>query len=182
MIELFCVASGPSLIKSDCDIVAASGSKILAVNNSWQMFERCDYIYAGDYKWWREYWSEINIQGDLWTSSKQAAREYGLNHHLANGPFNSGMRAIHWAIGQGFKTIGLLGYDCSLKHGSHWHGDHDLVGSKALTQQKLNKWKLQFAKVEKQAAKAGAWVVNFSRDTDLACFPVADLEDILNVG
>ena len=181
MIDLFCVASGGSLTKADCALVANSGAKILTVNNTWQMFEKSDYIYAGDLKWWMAYHDKIIIPAERWTSSKKAARDYHLNLHTANGPFNSGMRAIQWAIQNGFKSIALLGYDCSLKNGSHWHGNHNFKTASALTQQKINKWKMQFLKVEKQAKSAGVKIYNCSRYTELVCFPRAVLEDVLGL-
>jgi len=179
MIDIFCIASGPSLTKTDCGIVSHSGSKILAVNNSWQMFERCDYIYAGDVKWWKAHFHDIDIPGEKWTSSKGAALDYGLNLHRSNGPFNSGMRAILFAIEQGFKTIGLLGYDCSVKHGKHWHPDHKIKNAFPPDNQKISKWKLQFLKAERQASRLGVKIYNCSRHTELGCFPVANLEDVI---
>lgn len=179
MIDLFCVASGPSLTKADCDVVSQSGAKILVVNNSWQMFEKCDYIYAGDLKWWKSHYHDINIPGEKWTSSKGAALDYGLNLHLSSGPFNSGMRAILWAIENGFKSIALLGYDCSVKHGKHWHEDHKIRNSHPPDAHKINKWKLQFMKAERRAKTAGVKVYNCSRHTELGCFPCANLEDVI---
>ncbi len=179
MIDLFCIASGPSLTKADCELVAASGAKILTVNNSWQMFDRCDYIYAGDLKWWRAYRDKITIPAELWTSSRRAALKYYLFLHPATGPFNSGQRAIQLAISQGFKAIALLGYDCSVKNGTHWHGDHDFSAAPILTQQRTDKWKKQFIKVGQHAEEEAATVYNCSRHTELECFPRADLEDAL---
>jgi hypothetical protein len=180
-LDLFCIASGPSLTKADCDLVARSGAKILAVNNSWQMFDKIDYLYAGDLKWWKAYSGKTTVSvGEKWSCSAAAAKQFGLNlHRVSRSPFNSGMRALQWAIGQGFKNIGLLGYDCSLVGGSHWHGQHTFQHAYPVTQQKVNKWHLQFAKVAQQAKRAGVTITNFSRHTELGCFPVAALEDLL---
>jgi len=180
MADIFCVASGPSLTRADCDLIAQSGAKICCVNNAWEMFEQIDYLYAGDLKWWKAYGEQLNIPiGEKWTCAKSAAARFGLNFHRAVGPFNSGMRAIQWVIGQGFKAIALLGYDCSIKHGSHFHGDHTFEKARELTTQKVKKWHLQFLKVEKQARRADVNIYNCSRYTEMACFPVMDLEDAL---
>jgi len=180
MIDIFCVASGPSLTKADCDLVAQSGAKICCVNNAWEMFDRIDCLYAGDCKWWKAYHDKISIPvGNKWTCAKTASKEYNVNLHRANGPFNSGMRAIQWAITQGFKKIGLLGYDCSIKNGSHYHGDHDFPKARQLTVQKIKHWHLHFLKAEKQARRAGVKIYNCSRYTELGCFAVASLEDVL---
>ena len=180
MIDIFCIASGPSLTRADCDLVAKSGAKVCCVNNTWEMFNQVDYLYAGDLKWWKAYSDKISIPvGEKWTCAKSAARLFDVNLHRAAGPFNSGMRAIQWAISQGFKMIGLLGYDCSLKGGTHFHGDHTFEKARKLTNQKVKKWQFQFMKVERQARKEKAKIYNCSRYTELGCFPVAKLEDVL---
>jgi hypothetical protein len=180
MIDIFCVASGPSLTKRDCDLIAASGAKIIAVNKSWEMFERLDFFYAGDLKFWKEYYKQINIPvGEKWTCAAAAAKMFNLNLHNTAGPFNSGMRAIQLAILKGFRTIGLLGYDCSLAKGSHWHGAYEKPQFIPVTQRKVDKWQVQFLKVVKQARIVGARIYNCSRHTELACFPLMDLEDVV---
>ena len=180
MFDIFCIASGPSLTRADCDLIAQSGSKVCCVNNAWQMFDWVDYLYAGDLKWWKAYADQLTIPiGEKWTCAKSAALKFSLNLHKASGPFNSGMRAIQWAIEQGFSSIALLGYDCSLKGGSHFHGDHTFEKARQLTNQKVKKWHLQFLKVERQARRVGAKVFNCSRYTELGCFPVMRLEDAL---
>jgi len=180
MTDIFCIASGPSLTKADCDLVARSGAKICCVNNAWEMFDQIDCLYAGDLKWWNAYGDQIDIPiKEKWTCTKSAAREFGLNLHKANGPFNSGMRAVQWAIQQGYKSIALLGYDCSIKEGSHFHGEHTFDKAKPLSPQKVKKWHLQFLKVERQACEEKAKIYNCSRHTELACFPVMKLEDVL---
>ena len=180
MADIFCIASGPSLTQADCDLIAQSGAKVCCVNNTWQMFGRVDYLYAGDLKWWKAYGDQVSIQvGERWTCAKSAAKKFALNLHKANGPFNSGMRAIQWAIEQGFKVIGLLGYDCSLKNGGHFHSEHAFPKARPLTDQKVKKWHMQFLNVERQAIRAEAKVYNCSRYTELGCFPVVRLEDII---
>jgi len=180
MVDIFCIASGPSLTQADCDLIAQSGAKVCCVNNAWQMFNRIDYLYAGDLKWWKAYADQLTISiGEKWTCAKSAAKKFGLNLHKANGPFNSGMRAIQWAIEQGFKSIALLGYDCSIKLGSHFHGDHTFPKARQLTNQKVRNWHLQFLKVERQACRAGVKVYNCSRYTEMVCFPLMDLEEAL---
>ena len=179
MLDIFCIASGPSLTKADCDLVARSGVDICCVNNSWKMFDEIDYLYAGDLKWWNAYGEEINIPvGEKWTCAKSAAAKFDLNLHIANGPFNSGMRAIQWAIERGYKYIGLLGYDCSIKNGAHFHGEHQFPKTRPLTEKKVDNWHVQFAKVARQAKAEKTKIYNCSRETELGCFLRANLEDV----
>jgi len=109
MIDLFCIASGPSLTAIDCELVRSSGVQTVAVNNSWEMAPFCHYIYAGDSKWWKVNFDKIRIPAEKWTCSDKAANIYKIHYHIAAGPYNSGMRAIQFGISKGFKSIALLG-------------------------------------------------------------------------
>ena len=44
---VFCVGSGPSLTREDCAAIEKTGCSIIAVNNSWQMFDDIYALYAG---------------------------------------------------------------------------------------------------------------------------------------
>lgn len=179
MIDLFCIASGPSLNKSDCDLVMKSGIKTVAVNNSWEMAPFCNYVYAGDRKWWDEYYDKINIDAEKWTCSDKAANKHKINFHFAGGSYNSGMRAIQFGIWKGFKSIALLGYDCSLKSGIHWHGPHKELRNP--NKNKVRLWDDQFKRVYVQSIKNDVRVINCSRETELNYFFRISLEDALNV-
>lgn len=179
MVDLFCIASGPSLTSSDCMDVVRSGIKTVAVNDSWKMFPFCSYIYAGDYKWWAINHDKIDISAERWTCSDRAANTYKLHYHIAAGPYNSGMRAIQFGISKGFKSIALLGYDCSIKNGIHWHSPHAEPVLRNPTVSKIEKWHDQFKRVSENAKKQGIKIYNCSRYTELNCFERANLEEML---
>lgn len=179
MVDIFCIASGPSLNARDCDLIRQSGITSIAVNNSWKLAPSCKYLYAGDAKWWKAYRHEINISAERWTCSRIAAQNYGVRLHSVSGPYNSGMRAVQFALFLGFRSVGLLGYDCSLKNGLHWHGAHDSAALGNPNHAKIKKWHLQFAAVAVQARKRGAKIYNCSRETELTCFPLLTLEAAL---
>lgn len=174
-----CIASGVSLTAEDCGIIEATPFATIAVNNSWQRARFCKVIYAGDHKWWHEYHESIDIPAERWSCARHADR-YGCRYHPAGtGDYNSGMRAIQFAIWRGAKQIILLGYDCSIKQGTHWHGNH--VGLKNPDNIRVKEWHKQFAQVAKEAEKATVDIINCSRYTDLTCFRQKPLEEILNL-
>lgn len=181
MIDLFCIASGPSLTLEDCKLIENSGIKTVAVNNTWEAAKFCTYLYAGDAKWWNEYHDKITISAERWTCNNNAAMVYKLNYHIAGGPYNSGMRAIQFGIMKGFKNIALIGYDCSIKNGMHWHGAHTggRLGNPDST--KIIKWHEHFKKVKITADKLGVKIINCSRYTELECFDCDTLENVLMV-
>lgn len=172
-----CIASGPSLTQADCDLVRRSGLPTVAVNSSWRMARFADVIYAGDAAWWDAYGDEVTIPAERWTCTRLAAQKHGINLHKVVGPYNSGMRAIQFAIERGAERVILLGYDCSIKHGLHWHGAHDRT--KNPDEKKVRTWRGQFQAVAILAKVRRCEVINCSRYTELTCFPRIPVEDIL---
>lgn len=167
------IASGPSLTKEDCDLVRRSGCPTIAVNSSWKIAPFADVLYAGDACWWDEYGAEVTIPAERWTCSRQAAAKHKIKLHSAYGPYNSGSRAIQFALERGATRVLLLGYDCSVEDGSHWHGDHERT--KNPTPDRVRLWHRQFAAVALQAKVRKAQVVNCSRKTALSAFPRGNL-------
>lgn len=174
---LVCIASGPSLTAEDCAMVEQSGIPTMAVNMSWKMARFAKYIYAGDRSWWDRNGKDIDIPAERWTCSFSAASHHKIKHHNVKGAYNSGMRAIQWGIDHGYKTILLLGYDCSLRNGVHWHGLY--TANRNPTPNGCRKWKRQFEQVAAQAKHRGVRVINCSRDTALECFERMKLEDAI---
>lgn len=171
---VICVASGPSLNEADCTLAKQSGHRIIAVNNSWRMVE-CDVLYASDYQWWQRYIPELTTKAERWTNNRKASKDYKLNLWVNNNGFNSGLAAIHLAIWFGAARILLLGYDCKPTEGQlHWHGPHS--GLNNPNEMSFKIWHKQFRQTTRQVRER---VVNCSRQTAIACFPRATLEDAL---
>ena len=175
MDKVIIIASGPSLCKADVDICACSDWSIIAVNSSWKLIPRCDVIYAGDYEWWSKNLEGINSTAELWSCSQRAAINFGLNRHIVlPGSYNSGLRAIEFAVWKGVRNIILLGYDASLKYGRHWHNDYvDLPNP---TQMHVKAWRRQFDAAA-QVLNSKSHIVNCSANTALTCFERGRLLD-----
>lgn len=168
-----CIASGPSLTRIDCELISAANLPTIAVNNSWQLVPFAQVIYAGDCAWWSQHIKSIDIPAERWTCSRSAADKHKINFHYAYGAFNSGLRAIELAIEFGASKIILLGYDCTVKYGKHWHEDHP--GTRNPNANKCNAWKKQFSRL----AKSRATIINCSRVTALDCYIKKSLEEVL---
>jgi hypothetical protein len=174
-----CVASGPSLTDEDCHLIMRTNYPIIAVNNSWRKVPTCDHIYAGDLTWWRKYHDEVPNTMVKWTSIRTTIKDYPDIQYMpipAKGPFNSGMRAICLAHNLGAERVLLLGYDCSLANGLHWHGPHadDLSNPK---DSDIEKWHGCFNQVPDIIGDMS--VINCSRYTELKTFKTNTLEDEL---
>lgn len=174
---VICIGSGPSLNEADCEAIKASGMPCIAVNNSWELAPFCSVIYAGDCAWWEHNIEKINVDAQLWTCSEKAKKRYGVNLKAGRGAFNSGMRAIELAISFGAKKILLVGYDCSVYRGIHWHGKHEKTDNPDST--KCTKWRRQFAMLSIVAKSLKVEILNCSRETAIESFPRVSLEKCL---
>lgn len=173
-----CIGSGPSLTREDCRLLAGASDFVIAVNSSWQLVPEADAVYAGDDGWWRDNHHLVPGYMRKLTCMFVAAERYGLQHHrIGPGAYNSGMRAIQWALEAGAKRIVLLGYDCSVVHGRHWHEDHPGGDAHNPSDSRCAAWQQQFASIHAK----GAEIINCSRYTELTAFPVMRLEDELAI-
>ena len=164
-----CIASGPSLDAPDCELVRLSGLPTIAVNNSWQLAPWCDHLYAGDLAWWDSYGAEAPTSCQRWSCTRQAVAKHGLNYDEKYGEYNSGLRAIELAFKLGAERVLLLGYDCTVSNGTHWHGDHSTT--KNPDELRCRKWAAHHARLPQKAQ-----VVNCSRETALECYRLGHLE------
>lgn len=169
-LTMVCIASGPSLTRSDCLLAVKSGYPIIAVNSSWRLVPECHYLFAADFAWWDKYHGLLDTPAERWTASPRAQTRYGLNLFVPGdaGSFNSGQRAIQLAEYLGARRVILLGYDCSLDNGPHWHGEHpDKMHNP--TYQEVERWHREFAALNKNFPEVE--IINCSRYTALTCFP-----------
>lgn len=177
--EVFCVASGPSLKKSDCERIEDLGYPVIAVNNAYSMFRQPYALFAGDEDWWRRYGRSVPDSIRCCTASRSASILYGIEYQRFGAPdvpFNSGSMAIQFAASLGAKRIYLTGYDCSIRHGVHFHGRHKgrLRNPSEIS---VQKWHYEFAGVRDELSHIE--IINCSRRTELKCFPLKSLEAVI---
>lgn len=175
---IICAASGPSLTAQDCERVSALGLPVIAVNNTWQRFPELLALYAGDLAWWNIN-HQLVPQGRFRcvTASLSAHRKYPFLEYRRycadKETYNSGAMAIEYAAELGAKRILLIGYDCSIRHGLHWHGDHQ-PGLTNPSEAAPDIWQNQFLRAKQRLS--GVEIINCSRRTELKCFPLKNLE------
>lgn len=176
------IGSGPSLTRADCELAARHAAYVIAVNNSWELADGAHAVYAGDYAWWEAHHARVPIHLEKWTCSDRAAERFRLYCHrfVRRGAYNSGQRAIELALAKGFMHIVLLGFDCSVAAGRHWHADHPGGATHNPDAARCQQWQDQFAEVAADAPLAT--IVNASRQTELAVFPRLPLEVALEAG
>lgn len=144
-----------------------------------------------DRAWWNEYGNDLQEnRAELWTTNREAARIYKLNHingepgggiskrpnHIALGG-NSGYQAVCLAIHFGAARVVLLGYDMrNAGKLAHWHGNHVRLGNPVPA--KFREWCAHF-ELLKRHLPAGVDVINATPDSALMCFPRMTLRDAL---
>lgn len=174
-----CIASGPSLTKEDCAQASRSGLPIIAVNSSWLAVPDCQHIFAADYDWWNHYHDMVSASAQLWTQSLRARDRFNVQifRPSDSGPFNSGQRAIQLAAHLGADRVILLGYDCTLANGAHWHGRHPATMNNPVPRE-VGRWHDDFSSLV--GLLPSVEIINASRHTALTCFPRSTLEAALN--
>lgn len=147
----------------------------IAVNNSWQMLPTADVVFASDLSWWNEYGATVPAAAERWTTCPLAARRHQLQQfksRFLTQSYNSGQLAIELAVSRGARRVLLLGYDCSLRTGTHWHGNHENIRNP--TADSVKRWHDEFARLQQWAA--GIEIINCSRETALKVFPRSTIE------
>lgn len=168
-----CLASGPSLTQEDAGRVR--GFTRVVTNSTHWIAPDADAIYAGDAAWWQVHHSEVPATMARWTASVPAARRYDLN--LLQPCYGvSGAAAIMLAARLGATAVILLGHDCSIAGGLHWHGAHE--GTENPAQSDLISWRRQYRAVA-DLLRGSVSVMNCSRYTELDCFPTVGLDEAI---
>lgn len=179
MKTIICIASGPSLTFDDCTKAYHSGMPIIAVNSSWSAVQECDHIFAADYLWWTNYHDTITSRAKRWTQSERAKSQYGVNlfRPADSGPFNSGQRAVQLAAYLGANRVILLGYDCCMEKGAHWHGMHPPAMHNP-DPGEVARWHTDFSTLVSKLPHVE--IINASRHTALTVFPRTTIEAAIN--
>lgn len=184
------VASGPSALGVKLDR-AKDKAKFIAVNNSWKLAPWADVLYACDHAWWHENngvpeFDGIRIAGDrrayqdayadYYVDVKRIDRlvmEPGVVGRIGGA---SGAQALNLAMQFGARKIILVGFDCSLDRGIHWHGPHTGLGNPS--QSLVGIWRNALDRLADQIAGMGVMVVNASQQSELRAYEKKAFEDL----
>lgn len=185
------IGGGPSL--TPADVAAVRGrTRVIAINNAYQLAPWADALYAADRKWIDWHGGVPGFTGPKYSIASAdptprpdwtVLRNTGT-HGLDLDPtalrtgFNGGYQALNLAVHFGAARILLLGFDLGIAPDGrcHWHGPHP-DRQPAPFYAMLD----AFPSLVAPLAILGVEVVNCSRRTALACFPCVALEDALLV-
>ena len=187
------IASGPSLTQEDCDLIAGTNWKFIAVNDSWKRAPFADVVWGCDGAWWKVHNQEVQekFQGERWTQDANTAKRFGLNrvgsvakaglgrHGVIHQGGNGGYQAINLAWLWGAKRILVIGLDCKPADDgkAHWFGQHKGPLSKV---QNYKHWVNAFPQLAQDLEIEQVETINLSRQTALTCFPRMSVEEAIN--
>jgi hypothetical protein len=184
------IASGPSLTRDDA-LLLKRHCVVIAVNNSIELLPEADVLYASDLRWWKnnrpiwEAFGGLRVTRQMERFSNPEHKIYKLPYSNSSGVSkaqlrlgrNSGHGALSLAYYLGASEVILLGFDLSLKHGSHWHGPHQRGPNP--TECSIRTWQGYFKQTARACRKLGFPVYNCSRQTELEGFERRTLEEVL---
>lgn len=190
--QVVIIGSGPSAQEQPIHLIKGR-ARVIAINNSWRLAPWADALYACDQAWWQ------TGAGDEFDGLKISRSEHPgvqkvelarddsgawLNEMVFHRPgiigagAGSGFQALNLAVQFGARRIALVGLDCRVDQGLHWHGAHggQLSNPTCVTAALWTKY-LDDAAPALEAR--GVEVVNCSPVSALTAYRHAELADVL---
>lgn len=145
-----------------------------------------DALYACDFAWWKSFDGVPDFAG-LKLSADRKVRQHGWDvHHITvrrgvdrleliqlgtvGWGGNSGFHALNLAVQMNPAKIVLLGYDMTIAHGVHWHGNHS-AGLNNPTRESVERWRKCIDDAAQVIDALGIKVVNASPISTLRNYP-----------
>lgn len=179
------VASGPSAKNAGCDMLR-DRIHVIAINESFRLVPWCEIVYGCDHAWWQLHKGLPEFKGLKLSHDQIACREYklqrvqievvGSNDLLVERPSYvgaggaSGFQALNLAVQFGATGIMMIGMDCNLDKGAHWHGRHPSPLNNPC-QSNVNRWIKAFDGAAARIKALGVDVVNCSPTSNLTSYP-----------
>jgi hypothetical protein len=195
------IASGPTAKKAN--VAALKGrTKIIAINESYQLCPWADALYACDADWWKLKHGVPEFHGlkisrasdakdspayrlDYADVKKIKVERYGdkLELHdigkIGSGG-NGGFQALNLAVQFGATKIMLIGYDMRVDLGEHWHKRHQMPLSNPHPNDNLPRWRAAIDGAAKTLHAFDIEVVNCSSVSLLKAYPKMTVEEALH--
>jgi hypothetical protein len=160
---------------------------VIAVNESYKLAPWAEVLYACEFAWWN-----LHKGLDEFAGLKVAFDAIACNHYPAlkrvyienkagdemlfdrpgyiGAGGNSGFQATNLAAQFGAAGIILIGIDCNLEHGEHWHGRHPYHMNNPAPSN-VKRWRGAFDGAGGKLQALGVDVVNCSPISALKNYP-----------
>jgi hypothetical protein len=180
------VGAGPSAKREDVEQLR-NRIHVIAVNESYKLAPWAEVLYACEFAWWN-----LHKGLDEFAGLKVAFDAIACNHYPAlkrvyienkagnemlfdrpgyiGAGGNSGFQAANLAAQFGAAGIILMGIDCNLEHGEHWHGRHPYHLNNPAPSN-VRRWREAFDSAAGKLQALGVDVVNCSPISALKNYP-----------
>jgi hypothetical protein len=189
------IGAGPSAKDPQLELLRDRHVHIIAINESYRLAPWAEILYSCDYAWWAAHKGLPEFAGLKLTHDRRACREFSSLHRVeienpgsddllverpsyvgAGG--NSGFQAMNLAIQFGAVRIMLIGIDCNLSNGEHWHGRHHYQLNNP-AESNVRRWKRAFDGAAGRLMSLGIDVVNCSPTSSLQNYPKLSISEAL---
>jgi|SRR5215471_1710995 len=188
------VASGPSAKHAGVELLKDK-MHVIAVNESFKLAPFADVLYGCDLAWWQLHKGAPQFTSLKLTHEPCVAQHYpsvnkiqienvALDRLLIEHPGkigsggNGGFQALNLLVQFGIKRIVLVGIDCHLENGAHWHGRHPSPMNNP-AQSNVDRWRAAFNGNTDIILGLGIEVVNCSPTSTVHVFPKATIAETL---
>jgi len=188
------IGAGPSAKTADIERLR-DRIHVIAINESYRLAPWAEIVYACDLAWWQLHKGLADFTGLKLTHDRIACNHYRDLHHVeidnvsaddiklerpnsigAGG--NSGFQAMNLAVQFGATGILLIGIDCNLEHGEHWHGRHPYQMNNPAPSN-VKRWRGAWENAAGKLAQLGVDVVNCSPISALTKYPRMTVQEAL---
>lgn len=187
------IASGPSAKVAPVELLR-DRIHVVVVNESFKLAPWAEVLYACDYAWWALHKGVKEFKGLKLSHDLRACNEFGLhrieiekvgaNELLVERPSYvgaggaSGFQALNLAVQFGATGVLMIGMDCTLANGEHWHGRHPAPMNNPCESNVL-RWRKAFDGAAGRLQSIGVDVVNCSPASALLNYPKLGVEQAL---
>jgi hypothetical protein len=180
------IGAGPSARTARVELLRER-IHVIAVNESFRLAPWADIVYSCDCAWWTLHKGLPEFTGLKLTHDRKACNEFpglkrveierpNIDELLIERPNwigaggNSGFQAMNLAVQFGATGIMLIGIDCNLVNGAHWHGRHPYMMNNPM-ESNVKRWRRAFDGAAAKLMSIGVDMVNCSATSALANYP-----------
>lgn len=163
------LASGPSMSQALAEGLWGR-CNVAAVSNTYRLAPWADALVSADAAWWAEHPDALRFAGPKFGAMPEFLAVPGVER-IATSGVNSALLACMAAVRLGATRLLLCGLDL---HGAHYFGDHP--------EPLFNPREPEFARFRRQFERyrpSGVEIFNCTPGSTLACYPFANLEEML---
>lgn len=166
----FLLGPGPSMNRDLADRVR--GNRVCVVGNAYEVAPWADMLVANDIRWWQNHPKAHEFAGRK-LSANQIKGVERLKPNTFGSLSNSGVLGLDAVRNEGATKVVMLGFDM---HGTHFFGPYT-NGCTNTSEKRRTIHKQQFATWGRRNPTVE--VVNATEGTQLKCFPIARLDEVL---